>query len=240
MPPDISDETLMAFADGALDEPLFGTIADAVEADADLALRLEALVQGAALARSGYAEMLAPVPPALEAGVRKTIARSERGSFWQDWGRKLSLSPLGLPVAAAAIALVAFPAGYLLAPQSSGPGDISSTPSIAAALDTLPSGESLSIDAGLDITTVASFTDAQGQLCREYETSGRLGAIVLACHGDDGWATRFSVAMETGSDLYAPASGTETLDAYLQTIGANAPMDAEAEAEALAGIAVPR
>ena len=44
-----SDETLMAFADGMLDEPMFSAVAEAVDGDPALAARLEQLVDGAAL-----------------------------------------------------------------------------------------------------------------------------------------------------------------------------------------------
>jgi len=48
------DDTLMAFADGALEEPLFSQVAADVEADAELAARLDALVMGKDLARAVY------------------------------------------------------------------------------------------------------------------------------------------------------------------------------------------
>ena len=73
-----SDETLMAFADGMLDEPLFSAVAEAVDRDPALAARLEQLVDGAALARQGFAPLLQPVPPELEASVKAMITRQER------------------------------------------------------------------------------------------------------------------------------------------------------------------
>ncbi|UXN74074.1 hypothetical protein N8D56_01785 [Devosia sp. A8/3-2] len=49
------DETLMAFADGQLDEPDFSELAAAIEAEPALAERLELLVLGKDLAKAVYA-----------------------------------------------------------------------------------------------------------------------------------------------------------------------------------------
>ena len=105
---DFSDETLMAFADGVLDEPEFSQVAEAIESDEDLATRLEALVTGSTLARRGFDELLAPVPPELEAAVRETIKAADREPFWKfSWGNWLY--PAGGVAAAAVAVVVAIP-----------------------------------------------------------------------------------------------------------------------------------
>lgn len=225
---DFSDEVLMAFADGVLDEPQFSAVADAVEADVTLAARLDALVQGGEAAKAGYDTLLGPVPRALEAVVRKQIAQSERRQVWRGWLAPFRLAPLGAMAVAACAAVVALPAGYFLAPQQ---GDALSGSALATALDVLASGESQQLRTGLDVTAVATFTDANGIVCREFETSGSANFVAVACRTDEGWQTQLALANSGGGDVYRPASGLEMLDVYLSDIGAGAPLlDAEERA----------
>ena len=55
-------------------------------------------------------------------------------------------------------------------------------------------------------------------------------------HGQEAnvWQTRLAVARPEGGDGYAPASSLETVDAFLTSIGAGQPLDADAEKKALA------
>jgi anti-sigma factor RsiW len=69
------DETLMAYADGALDAPAAQRVAKATRADAALAARVETFRRTAALARAALAPVVdEPVPARLVAAVRETKA----------------------------------------------------------------------------------------------------------------------------------------------------------------------
>lgn len=226
---DHSDETLMAFADGLLDEPLFSAVAEAIETDPLLAERLEKLVAGADLAKAGFAPLLQPVPAALEGSVRAAIARAERASRpkWQlTW--KWALPASGFALAAIALAFVL--AGQQIAqPWSPLPG--LANPALNAALDSLPSGQSQDVEGIGAVHAVTTFTDANGTLCREFE-AGEYMAI--ACRADAEWTIALAVAMPTGEEAYRTASGTATIDQFLQEIGANPPLLDALEADALA------
>lgn len=87
------------------------------------------------------------------------------------------------------------------------------------------------------VRLVSAFELATGQLCREYELAqlGEPGLVSVACRKASTWQTRLAVAKPEGGDGYAPASSLETVDAFLTSIGAGQPLDAEAEKKALAG-----
>ncbi|MDH2325832.1 hypothetical protein QCN27_03015 [Cereibacter sp. SYSU M97828] len=205
---DITDETLMAFADGELAEPEASELAQRIAADPDLAARVAMFRQ----TRDMFAKMPAdPVPDALADRIRamaeppalsNVVPMRRRVPLWQ------------LPAAAAVALAVGLGAGLSLVP--SGGTDL-------AVLDSLPSGEARD-----GVTAVATFRIASGDLCREFEAGGM---ISVACRTDDGWQTRLAVA--TGGEGYAPVSGVEALDAWLAGVEAGDPLDPEAEASVL-------
>nr|WP_314260398.1 hypothetical protein [uncultured Devosia sp.] len=214
---DHSDETLMAFADGMLDEPLFSAVAEAVEHDEALAARLEQLVDGARLAREGFAPLLEPVSPALEASVRAMIARKARRPL-RTW--QINLAWL-LPAAGVAAAVMSVVVALPLLQPSAQPswGGIEQS-QLQAALDTLPSGADHVLKDGGTLHAVASFTDSTGTLCREFEVPGY---VMVACRAGTDWQVTMAVANGT-AEGYQTASGLAVLDAYLNEIGASAPL----------------
>ncbi|MGL4576076.1 MAG: anti-sigma factor family protein [Burkholderiaceae bacterium] len=75
------DETLMAYADGALDADRSAEIRRASERDPAIARRIDAFRQSAATIKQAFdAELDAPVPPALLASVQAAIARAQQTS----------------------------------------------------------------------------------------------------------------------------------------------------------------
>lgn len=230
MTPEISDETLMAFADGVLDEPLFSRVADAVEQDSELAHRLEALIRGGTLARRAYAPLLQPVSPELEARVRAAIGRPQ--GLWRiDWPGWRWLTPVaaGMAAVAAVVLVLLVERGT---PRSTHALDGFGGAALLAALDTLGSGEMLQ-DGETEIRIVATFDDGAGTLCREFETPAHL---VITCREEGDWALRLAVAGEGGGETYSPASGAAAVDAYLQSIGAGEPILDQAEIDRLAAL----
>jgi hypothetical protein len=236
MPVEISDETLMAFADGVLDEPLFSQVATAVETDPVVAERLHALVEGADLAKAGFESLLEPVPRELMAGVRDSIARAERDPIWKRLFQGFDMRVPGVAFASLAIALVVLPMGYMIGRGDPQPvGQFPQGPMIAEALQRTPSGQTADLGDDLTLTPIATFANADGNICREFETAGTAGYVAVACRISGNWQTQFAVAAGKSSTAdYVPASGQAAIDAYLEAIGAGEALLDEQEVEALA------
>lgn len=237
-PREFSDETLMAYADGALDAETARAVAAAEAQDAAVARRIALFRDtGALLAQAGAARATAPVPDALMARLRETL---------ESAAPVVSLAPKRprpgwVPMAAAAsLALaVGLAAGLAL---RSGPGAETAAPTLAAleasgvadALSRLEAGASVTVAAG-DLSVIASFRTQDGAFCREFElASADATTVGVACAQGPAWALRFAVA--TGApdeESYVPAGALEALDAWLAGIGAGAPLGGQAERDAL-------
>lgn len=240
----MTDEMLMAYADGALQGESLQQVARAVAADPALAARLAVFVQSrkaVAEALGGFAP--APVPDPLVAHIRALAAAREaqekvvpfapraprRVPFWQ------------LPLAASVALAVGLVGGQMI--RGSGPvGDLAgglmaSAPDLQAALSGLPSGARQKLESGAEVALIASFEDSAGALCREFELDQAGGAttVAVACRtgAEEIWDLQLAIAADAGAEGYAPASSLEALDAWLSATGAGAPLDPEAEAAAL-------
>lgn len=245
---EFGDEMLMAYADGELDADTARAIADAAAADPALARRIAMFARTRdVLNDAARARPLEPVSPALDARVRDILraARPDPDAAVVPFRRRAASAPAYRPMAAAAaLALAVGIAGGFVVSRSLDAGDPGGTgiaalmaPGVAEALDTLASGERGAV-AGGDIATIASFLNADGELCREFELerADRDTVVSVACRTDTGWQARLAIAVPAADDTgYAPASALGTLDAYLGAIGAGAPLSPEDEAAALRG-----
>lgn len=243
---EFDDTVLMAHADGLLDPATALRVEAALRADPALARRMAAFVATRdRLAEAARAQKAEAVPAELLARVQGEIAASRVAS---PAGKVLHFPPrarrtFGAPTLALAASLalaVGLGAGFLGALSRPGgkPGlDLGSlsTPGLAPALDRLPSGAREALP-GADITIIASFTDAAGAFCREFELDGTGGATLVAVACSDGgtWSPRFAVAAPA-TDGYAPASSLDALEAYLSAIGASAALSPVDEARLLGG-----
>ena len=246
------DETLMAYADGELDDATAAELDQALARDPELLRRL-ALFTGTrdVLAEAAAARPLDPVPDALMARVRATL---EAGTAAPETvpeqapvekvvpfrGRDTS-APRWQPMAlAASLALAVglgagFGAARLATPDAAAPLGFAAlaVPGVTEALSSLPSGEGRALDQG-EIAVLASFRDAQDRLCREFEVEGSLGSVVsVACFEAGGWRTTLALAAAPEEGGYAPASSMETLESYLSAVGAGPVLTPEEEAQAL-------
>lgn len=251
----ISDETLMAFADGELDAETEALVESALGEDDTLAERLAVFLDSRTMLATTMKPLVEePVPAALQAGVlaaiaaagkdtaalentappeekvaafrpRQTGARAQRG-----------LSSASMALAASLAALVVGLGGFMLG-QSSTSGPEKTVVALNEALDTLPSGADLVLArAGESLHMVASFRDGEGHLCREYEIKARSTlTVAIACHGPEGWQTRLALTNPV-AEGYVPASAPETVDAFLTGIGAGAPLSVDEEAGDMAAI----
>ncbi|PTQ74602.1 anti-sigma factor family protein [Celeribacter persicus] len=242
--PKLSDEILMAYADGELDSETSRAVEVAMQADSSVADRValfgetKHILKQAALARSE-----APLPQPLKAKIDRAFANAETAPeviVPLRQRRKTEWQPLAL---AASIALAIGLGGGLLLSRTLTPqttvADLAvlSTSVVRATLNDLPSGAERHVAGGV-VRAIASFRDADGTLCREFEFDGSARAhIAVACHSDDTWVLRFAVIADVASGGYAPASSHDALDAYLVSIDAGPPLSAESEADSLSALA---
>lgn len=228
----IDDETLMALADGELDRAEAARISAAVARDPRLQARLELFTQTRARLHALSAIPAAPADADLiarirAAGIAPQAAPAPAAAL--EPAANINRAPWAALAAAATAAVVG------LAWWQMGGAPTGLPQAELAALDSLPSGEVAALGDGRDLTMIASYRTAGGDLCREYETAqdDRL-TVSVACRDGDGWHRQFASDM-TAADGYVPASGDmAALDAWLAETGAGDPLTPEDEAAALA------
>ena len=248
----LTDEILMAYADGELDRETAERVAEAAAGDREIEARIAAFRQSRGVAREALLEAAdEPVPAALEASINAMIRDDEQAS--EDapatvvpfsapgparpspalrWGLALAAT-----LAAVAIGLGGYVAG--IAQRGSDTGTIEMAAAIeadlAAALNQVPTGGERVLPSGT-FHAIASFQSAKRGLCREFDlyrpTQGTT-VLAVACAREGAWETVFAVAMPSAVDAYKPASSVAALEAYLETIEAGSALTAEDEGAAL-------
>ncbi len=253
-----SDETLMAYADGQLDEKVAGALEQAMLNDPTLVAQVVAYIRSRHLAREAFGANTSPsVPPRLEAAVRKAIAEPEvqpkpatasgERSGEQERFRTSDPGPERKPppksigrmaALAASVALVigaaaGFGAQRLLSlEEPAGTQGLLAKleqPSVLSNLDHLPSGAEQSTPAGT-VRAIASFKRPSGELCREFRVADDARrSDAIACRDAGKWTITFA-ALDTGNpEDYVPAAEDDPVDAYLRKAGLGEPLDAAAE-----------
>lgn len=262
---EFSDEILMAFADGELDDETTRRVEAALETDDELMARVAMFMETRAAASEALKPALdEPVPDELVRKVRAMAA----GVAVADATQPTSETPQAvrenvvafrprtdhptvargpskflLALAASLLVVVGAGGGYLLGqsgPGAAGPVQIAGgvDPRLSAILNEAASGAEVAIGEGAGtVRLVSAFQADGGELCREFELSqpGEPGLVSVACRQADAWQTRLAVVRPETAGGYTPASSLETVDAYLTSIGAGQPLDADAEKRALAG-----
>lgn len=241
-PQDYDDETLMAYADGALGPDQAQRVAEAAEADPRVAARIAMFREtGSLLGALGAARQEVPVPEELARRVERTLADARAANRVVPFPE--SRRTWRAAAVAAGVALVVGGLGGIVAslalrgPEASAPSlALIDAPGLREALDSLPAGARA--PAGdAEVRIVSSFLAEDDAFCREFELAHAGGptVVAVACREGDTWAPRFAVATQTSGDAgYAPASALATLDTFLATIGAGPPLAAEEEAPRLA------
>ena len=226
----IDDQTLMALADGELDAASAARITAVVKTDPALQARLRMFTE----TRTRLASTATPQPSAKDADLIAMIRAAQAGSAPDTMPppaqpANINRRPLMAIAAAAALAVVGLGWWQSGGPEATGPGAAQT-----AALDSLPSGQTLRLDDGRDLTMIASYRDGDGAFCREYETFGDDAQVVVACRDADGWAERFAIGIKQDPG-YVPATGDiAELDQFLQRSGMGEPLSPQDEATALA------
>lgn len=249
---DFSDEILMRFADGELDTGTAAEVERAMETDDALVARVALFIETRHAAKAAMEPLLdEPVPSELKRAVErmvmeKTSPPSVSGAGILPFPRRAAneshRSRWLAPVAASLAAVVAGFGGYWLrgsveAPIAGGLGVAAiGSPALDEALATIAAGEERRLP-GSDqrFRAIATFRDNAQALCREFEldSDDRSTVVSVACRAGSEWRVTFAVIAPGATGGYAPASSTETLDAYLTAIDAGAPLEAAEEARAL-------
>lgn len=264
---DFSDEELMAFADGELDEQTTARIEAAMEHDDALIARVALFMETRVAAQGALRPMLdEPVPEALMTAVQGMVARHEQEKQQKTVEvaepvsadaerenvivpfRAKPLKPLfaaNWPAVAAAVLLAAVTgfSGYFMGQsglqntQPEGAGLASLTASaVQLQLYKAASGETVNLtEQNASMQVIASFRDGENHLCREFRlnNAGQSGYVAVSCLEQEDWKLRFALASQQDTQNYIPASAQETVDIYLQSIQAGAPLSAEEERAAL-------
>lgn len=241
------DELLMAFADGLLDDEESAKIEEAVAADPALALRVAGLAEARLAVKELHGSLLdMPVPDDLKARVEAMAASrnaapasagAEVVNLSERRGRRGWMARVVPAVLAASVAaMIAGPIGFMMAPANAPAFGVGGAlpAGVAAVLGNVPSGQTQDVAGIGSVETIATFRDAGGTLCREFEVDTATALVAVACRTEAEWRITFAVEAPL-TEGYAPAGALEALDAYLGAVSAGEPMSAEEEAKALSG-----
>jgi hypothetical protein len=232
-----SDEILSAYIDGETDVAVTAEIDKALQTDASLAARMQALRGNDALLRDAFNETLAAKPFTLQepelpnvVPFRKRTTPTMHRPLW------------GTLAACLAFLLIGGAGGYFLrgAPSSApfadnGNGPVVASNDLARALSRARGGVSEPI-AGGTMRVVLSFKSASGFPCRQFEIArGELGWSAIACHRGGTWNIAAVVAKGGGETPFQTAAGPdEALSKVADDLGFREPMDSDDEAHAIA------
>jgi len=242
----LTDEILMAFADGELDEPMAAAVAQVMAEDPIVARKIVDFQQSRRLTRSAYASSLASdVPAELRAAVSAQIKAFEGKD---KKGEKPTLHELrsarsGRPypfmtiAMAASVAAIAVAIGFFIGrheqPEAGRIAQLDDS-LVRQELSRLESGREVELPIGR-LRAISTYKLADGRLCREFRLQSASGAAdAVACREGE-WNVTFALATPTASAEYVPSAGGDLMEAYLQSLGVGKPLDGEVEAKALAG-----
>lgn len=243
----LSDEILMAFADGELEEPVANSVEQAMAGDPAVAKRIADFLRSRRLVRSAFPEeTAAEVPAALRAAVQAQIDRLERPASPKRPTRlqtKVRAGFAGRPaitlvLAASVAGLAIATASYLVGRQNSlpiqgaGPIALLGDPQLSRVLSDSPSGQEQDLPFGR-VRVISTFRMANGALCREFKLQASSGTSDAVACRDGGWKITFAVAEATAPGAYVPSGGADLIESYLQNAGAGEPLLDAAEIEAL-------
>lgn len=225
----ISDETLMAYADGELEPQAAAEVERQLAESQAARQRLQAFNHSAQALRSYDAVLQEPVPPRL----RDSLAPQ----------RAYRLPSLAL--AASVALIVGLTAGFLL-PRLAGTNNNGFEHQMVEALENLPSGSGLTWTNRQGetqrITPLTTVVSTAGEYCRQFTyrdgTQGSGQGVACREHGD--WKLQgllgdefaLQAAANSSGEGYVPASGGAAIDTLMRGLSKQ-PLDADDEATAI-------
>jgi hypothetical protein len=252
----LDEETLNAYADGALDAEARAGVESHLKTDAAARELLAKLRRANTLAAQAFdAPMHEPVPQALIDTIRRRPDRNaRRNATVRQQSRRFrssSVRAYAMPLAAALVLALGIGAGLFLARQPAQTleqltlGPVHAEGQLHRVLETHPSGRFVEIDgAGVHagrLGVVATFRDRSGRACREVEvlpagTDQQPLAAGVACRRTQGgWvmegAARVAQAPSATGQDFEPSGVAEkdVLDGLLGMLGAQAALSPEEE-----------
>ena len=227
----ISDELLIAYADGELGPEQRSAVEAATALDADLAARLLAHVRLSGAVGAAFAGVAAEAVPerllrAASSGVTSNVVPISRkpppGPRW--W----ALSG-GLIAAGIALGIFISPALQQGKPPLVG-GDMAARGRLAYALD----NQLASIPGDDTVRIGITFRSGSGEACRTFQVAQRIGIAGLACHEGTDWSVKMMVpaARDADQSPYRTAASSlpNPVADLAQSMAVGVPMDAKAEA----------
>lgn len=251
----LTDEILMAFADGELDETVRSAVEEAMAHDSELRQRVAEYTRSRRLVQTALStDAYLAVPPALRAKVIQKVTmaegkalesietdapanpgKSQPAPFSRSRFTQYQL-PLAASMAALAIGISIFFAGRWIGSDGlQGQSLVASlgSSSVQAALGTVSSGKAQSLEVG-QFRVIATYQSGSGALCREFtlqDASGKANAV--ACRSKSDWNITFALVEPAQSSGYAPADGTDLMGSYLKELNAGNPLEPSLEKKAL-------
>jgi len=242
-----SEEKLMAYVDGELDEQARVEVEAAMRADPDIAARVARQQALRARVRLAFERVVEePVPDRLVAATRGESApvrannviplrrKESRKWSWPEW------SSMAASLAVGAVLSLLFVRHTDVGPIASRGGHLFASGALAQAL----SDQLASTQANVPATPVkigVSFRDKSGNYCRTFALREAGSLAGLACRSGAGWqldaVARSEESADAGAARYRQA-GSPLPKAILQSVEdriAGEPLDARAEAAAQAG-----
>jgi hypothetical protein len=242
---DISDEILMAYADGELSPAERAAIAAALERDPYLRERLASFsFTRGPMARVYDEALLAPLPARLLAiaGVGRPAAQRRPEPAGEGWLSRIASAltlPMLSPAAAIPAVVMAAAAGWLLqgALRSDGvsldSGGAIAAAALQSALDTTPTGQVARVGSGLSIRPELSFASLQNGWCRQYELilSEEMRAGGLACRDQGAWRVivQTPATRAEAPGMIVPAGHDDPLEAVRESLKAGDVLSPEQE-----------
>ncbi|MGF7163618.1 hypothetical protein FHS85_005288 [Rhodoligotrophos appendicifer] len=240
---DFSDEILMAYADGELEPSVAQDVECAVGENPEIARRILGFVKSRRAAKSVYASQAAdPVPAVLEAAIRTRLASP---NSLPETNQPLTTPPANddapnrrtfWPIAAAVALVLGGAVGAAIdrtyvgrTPEVGLLAGLEAS-EIQDQLSRLPTGSQDATALGT-LRPLASYKTEAGALCRWFSLEGgSSNAQAVACLDQRRWTLALVDLRQGSTNDYKPASGDNgPVEAFLQSIGAGAPLDRTAE-----------
>lgn len=236
----VSDEMIMAYVDGELDEKSSAEIDRMIADDPQLAGRAEVFRASRRLVRAAFEpELTQPPPEKLVAATQEMPSAAPQKSPGAEEARIVAfprrrMMMAALPVAAS-LAVAFGLAGYWIGQTGASNADLLGPSSLARALGEVPAGESRTVTLGRQeaVLSTDSAYRVSGGVCRIFHLSGQASSIrgVGCARGDEAWTVDLAIAGPS-PDAFAPASAglVESIDTYLDSLEAE-PLPAEEDAQ---------
>jgi hypothetical protein len=225
----VSDEVLMAYADGELDGPQAEAVELALSKDPEATIRLVAFLRSRRLARSAFglypSEGWAPGLPSRDRPPPKAAASAPS-----------RLRSYAIPLAAAILGIVLGTSATLVTERSmvASPLAILGGHGADHALGSLASGETGEVGT-VRLRPLATYRIEAGLLCRDaILEDDRSRVEIVTCRRKGTWQTRLALLRPRDDAAIEPSGGANLLDRYLEEKGAGAPLSASEEKVSLA------